>query len=62
MDSSSINGGDIIFQFLNICLMALFVILIVSYFRSNKKRRNQLDRMEEKINLLTDEIKKLNSK
>ena len=42
MSSSSINVGDIIFQLVNFGFLALFIILIVSYFRSNKKSRNQL--------------------
>jgi hypothetical protein len=60
MSSSTINVGDIIFQLIYFGFLVLFIILIVSYFRSNKKRRNQLDRIEEKLNLLTEEIKKLN--
>ncbi|MEH7374462.1 DUF4083 domain-containing protein [Neobacillus drentensis] len=60
MSSSTINVGDIIFQLIYFGFLVLFIILIVSYFRSNKKRWNQLDRIEEKLNLLTEEIKKLN--
>jgi large-conductance mechanosensitive channel len=60
MNSSSINVGDIIFQLVNLGFLALFIFLIVSYSRSNKKRRNQLNRIEEKLNYLTDELKKIN--
>jgi len=60
MNSSSINVGDIIFQLVNFGFLALFIILIVSYFSSNKKRRKQLDRIEEKLNILNEEIKKFN--
>jgi hypothetical protein len=59
---NTINAGDIIFQLINIGFFVLFIILIVSYFRSNKKRRNQLDRIEEKLNLLTEEFKKVTNK
>jgi large-conductance mechanosensitive channel len=62
MNSSSINIGDIIFQLVDFGFLALIIILIVSYFRTNKKRRNQLDRIEEKLNLLTEEIKNFKNK
>lgn len=57
MYSSSINVGDIIFQLVNFGFLALAIIIVVSFFRSNKKRRNQLNRIEEKLNLLTEEIR-----
>lgn len=57
MYSSSINVGDIIFQLVNFGFLASAIIIVVSFFRSNKKRRNQLNRIEEKLNLLTEEIR-----
>ncbi|WP_256941426.1 DUF4083 domain-containing protein, partial [Bacillus sp. EAC] len=60
MNSSSINVGDIIYQLVILGFFAFIIILIVSYFRTNKKRRSQLDRIEENLNLLTEEIKKSN--
>jgi large-conductance mechanosensitive channel len=60
MSSSSINVGDIIFQLVNFGFFGIAIIIVVSFFRSNKKRRNQLNRIEEKLNLLTEEIKKVN--
>jgi large-conductance mechanosensitive channel len=60
MYSSSINVGDIIFQLINLVFLALAIIIVVFFLRSNKKRRNQQNRIEEKLNLLTEEIKKLN--
>lgn len=62
MYSSSINVGDIIFQLVNFGFLALAIIIVVSFFRSNKKRRNQLNRIEEKLNLLTEEIRNLTNK
>lgn len=58
--SSSYNVGDIIFQLVNFGFLVLAIIIVVSYFRSNKKRINQLNRIEEKLNLLSEEIKKVN--
>ncbi|SMQ80954.1 hypothetical protein SAMN05444673_4056 [Bacillus sp. OV166] len=60
MNSSSINVGDVIFQLINLGFLALAIIIVVSFFRSNKKRSNQLNRIEEKLNILTEEIKKFN--
>jgi hypothetical protein len=60
--TSSINIGDVIFQLIMFGFLALFIILIVSYFRSKMKRRTQLDRIEEKLNFLTEEVKKFNNK
>jgi len=62
MNSSSINVGDVIFQLINFGFLALAIIIVVSFFRSNKKRSNQLNRIEEKLNILTEEIKKFNKK
>jgi large-conductance mechanosensitive channel len=59
MSSSAINVGDIIFQLIYFIFLALLIILIVSYFRTKKKRKNQLDKIEEKLNILTEDIKKL---
>jgi preprotein translocase subunit YajC len=59
MNSSSINIGDILFQLSSLGFLALLIILVISYFRSIKKRKNQQDSMEEKLNLLAEEIKKL---
>lgn len=43
------NGGDVVFQlialFIPIALIAACILLV----RSSKKRKEQLDRMEEKI-------------
>jgi membrane protein implicated in regulation of membrane protease activity len=60
--TSSINIGDVILQLIMFGFLALFIILIVSYFRSKMKRSTQLDRIEEKLNILTEEIKKYNNK
>lgn len=59
MNSSSINVGDVIFQLIMFGFLAFLVIIAVSYFRSNMKRRTQLDRIEEKLNFLTEEINKI---
>ncbi len=54
----NMQTGDLIFQFFSIGFLALVVGLIVLFYRSIKKRKNQLNRMEEKMNVLHDEIKR----
>ncbi|WP_038246483.1 hypothetical protein [Virgibacillus salexigens] len=41
--------GDVLFQLLSLAFIILIIVLIVSLFRSNKKRTNQLNRIEKKI-------------
>ncbi|MBT2736011.1 DUF4083 domain-containing protein [Bacillus sp. ISL-7] len=48
-----------IFQLIYLVFLALAIIIVVSFFRSNKKH-NQLNMIEEKLNLLTEEMKKYN--
>ncbi|WP_198433934.1 DUF4083 domain-containing protein [Virgibacillus salexigens] len=41
--------GDVLFQLLSLAFIILIIVLTVSLFRSNKKRTNQLNRIEKKI-------------
>ncbi|RDW15130.1 DUF4083 domain-containing protein [Oceanobacillus chungangensis] len=59
MDSFRI--GDAIFQLLNLGFLLLIIVLIVSFFRSYIKRRNQLDSLEKKIDDINEQIKKGNN-
>ncbi|CAG9621292.1 DUF4083 domain-containing protein [Sutcliffiella rhizosphaerae] len=56
----SFTLGDALFQLFSIGLVVLIIVLIMSFFRSNKKRKNQLDRMKQKINEIDAQIKKGN--
>lgn len=52
------NIGDALWQLFNIGFFVLIIVLIVSIFRSNKSRRNQLDRIEKKIDSVNEQLKK----
>ncbi|MDQ0242601.1 uncharacterized protein YoxC [Bacillus fengqiuensis] len=41
--------GDIIFQLLAVLIPVSFVVAIIFFIRSSKKRKEQLDRIEEKL-------------
>jgi len=53
----SFTLGDALFQLFSLAFIVLFIALIVSFFRSNKKRINQLDRIEKKIDDINQRIK-----
>jgi len=53
---SGFNLGDALFQLLSLAFIVLIIALIVSLFRSNKKRKNQLDRIEKKIDDMNQQI------
>ncbi len=54
---SSFTVGDALYQLFYLIFLVLIIVLIVLFIRSNKKRRNQLDRIEKKINDLEEQIK-----
>ena len=56
---SSFNVGDAVFQLFNLGLLALIMVLIV-YFSVLQDRRNQLDRIEKKIDDISEQLKKGN--
>lgn len=55
---SGFNLGDALFQLFYLGFIVLIVALILSFFRSNKKRKNQLDRIEKKIDDVNQRMKK----
>ncbi|OKL36863.1 DUF4083 domain-containing protein [Domibacillus mangrovi] len=55
---SNFNIGDALFQLFFLGFLALIIVLIVSFFRSNKNRRSQLDRIEKKIDDMNEQRKK----
>lgn len=44
-----LNIGDIIFQLFAMLIPVLFIVGIVLFIRSYKRRNEQLDRIEEKL-------------
>lgn len=54
------NVGDALFQLFSFGFLVLIIVLIVLLFRSFPKRRNQLDRIEKKVDAINEQIKKDN--
>ena len=55
---SGFNLGDVLFQLFSLAFIVLIIVLIVSFFRSNKKRNDQLKRIEQKMDDMNQGIKK----
>ena len=53
-----LNTGDILFQLFSIIILGSIIILIISLFRSRRQRSEQLNRMEKRIEELSEEIKR----
>jgi cbb3-type cytochrome oxidase subunit 3 len=49
--------GDIIFQLFVFLMPILFISLILIYFVNSKKKKNQLDKIEAKLDKLNELIK-----
>ena len=58
MDSFRI--GDALFQLFSLGCIVLLIVLIVWFFRSYIKRKNQPDSLEKKIDDINEQIKKGN--
>jgi len=56
--SSGINMGDVLVILFLIGFFIIIAFIVVWLFRSNNKRKNQLDRVEQKI----DDLNKLSEK
>ena len=52
MNTSGLNVGDIIFQLFTLGVPILFIVIIVLFWRSYKRKKAQLDRIEDKLNSL----------
>ena len=55
---SGFNLGDVLFQLFSLAFIVLIIVLIVSFFRSNKKRNDQLNRIEKKMDDMNQRNKK----
>ena len=55
---SGFNLGDALFQLISFAFIVLIIVLIMSFFRYNKKRNDQLNRIEKKIDDMNQGIKK----
>jgi len=53
--NSNINFEDILFTFFSLGFIMLIIALIVSLMRTNNKRKQQLDRIEKKIDNLNQQ-------
>ncbi|WP_238941929.1 DUF4083 family protein [Bacillus sp. REN10] len=54
---ASINVGDVIFQLFMLGIPVLIVVAIVYFIRSWKKQKEQLQRLEDKIDQLENKSK-----
>ncbi len=54
---SSFNLGDAIYQLISFIILILIIVFLVRLFRTFSKRRNQLDRIEKKVDALDEKIK-----
>ena len=52
------NAGDIIFQLISIIIVISIIVMIVSVFHSSKKRQEQLDRIESKLDKISEQSTK----
>lgn len=48
--NAGLNLGDFIFQLFALGVPILFIIILFSYWRYSKKKKEQLNRIEEKLN------------
>ena len=55
-----LNFGDILFQLVSLLSLIFFFVMIVMLVRSFQQRKNQLDKIEEKMNTLLEQVKKIN--
>jgi energy-converting hydrogenase Eha subunit H len=47
--------GDIIFQLIVIFIPVLLIVFIIAFTRSSKKRKEQLKRIEDKLDKVTEQ-------
>ena len=52
------NLGDVLFQLFSLAFIVLIIVLIVSFFRSSKKWKDQLNRIEKKMDDMNQRNKK----
>jgi uncharacterized protein YoxC len=50
--------GDIIYQLFTILIPIVFIVAIIFFVRSSKKRKEQLDRIEEKLDKVSGQAPK----
>jgi hypothetical protein len=55
------NLGDALFQLFSLGFLFLLVFLVAFVFRSIKQRTIQLNRLEDKVEKLSKEVKRVNS-
>ncbi|QKY71735.1 DUF4083 domain-containing protein [Lentibacillus sp. CBA3610] len=52
--------GDVAFQLVFLVFWIVIIVLIVSAFRSLSKRSKQMDRIEKKLDAVSEQVKKNN--
>lgn len=56
--NEGINIGDLIITIVSFGFLAIIVILVIWFLSSNKKRKNQLNNIENKIDALSEKVNK----
>jgi hypothetical protein len=51
--NAGVNVGDIIFQLFALGVLISFIAILFLFWRSSKKRKEQLNRIEDKLDLVT---------
>ncbi|MBD3107973.1 DUF4083 domain-containing protein [Bacillus sp. AGMB 02131] len=55
--SISLNIGDILFQLISLAIPIVFIVLIIYFWRASRQKREQLNRIEEKLEQIQKEKK-----
>lgn len=50
-----LNIGDIVFQLFTFLIPIILIVLLIVFVRSSKKRNQQLKRMEEKLDKVSEQ-------
>lgn len=50
-----LNIGDIVFQLFTYLIPIILIILLIVFVRSSKKRKQQLKRIEEKLDIVSEQ-------
>ena len=58
--NKNLNVGDLIFTLFSLGILAIIIISVIWLLSSNKKRKNQLDNIENKIDALSEKLTKRN--
>ena len=47
--STGVNMGDVVFQLFSLAIPIIFIVILFSVWRASKQKKEQLNRIEEKL-------------